>query len=254
MEKYFLNSNVIWLDCVDSTNEEAKRRIRGISKPTWIISKKQTQGKGRNGNSWFSSEGNFSGSLILFPTVERSQLHLYGFFLGVALYNALKKILNVGTEIRLKWPNDLLIENGKVAGILLESIYPSKRSAVALIIGVGVNLNSAPSFATNSVLKYNTQCVANFTNNNKINLLSFFRTFNYELIELEALIEEKKFHTILELWQARSTEIGTIIKFSNENGEIKSGKFLGLDEIGGLIVGENSGVKKIYSGDVYFGS
>ncbi len=253
MATHFLNSKVIWLDSVDSTNEEAKRRIKGLSKPTWIISKKQSKGKGRNGNSWFSSEGNFSGSLIFFPTVERSQFHLYGFFFGVALYNTLKKIIKDDIDIRLKWPNDLLIENGKVAGILLESIETSKKSCVGLIIGVGVNLNSAPSFAINSVLKYNTQCVANFLND-KINLLSFFRAFNDELIKLEANIKEKNLHTILKIWQTRSYDKGSIIKFSDKKGEIKVGTFLGLDEIGGLIVDENSGFKKIYSGDVYFGS
>ena len=137
MATHFLNSNVIWLNSVDSTNEEAKRRIKDFSKPTWIISKKQSKGKGRNGKSWFSSEGNFSGSLVFFPNVERSQLHLYGFFSGVALYNTLKKILKDGTDIVLKWPNDLLIENGKVAGILLESVYTNKNSSIGLIIGVG---------------------------------------------------------------------------------------------------------------------
>ena len=122
-----------------------------------------------------------------------------------------------------------------------------------MIIGVGVNLNTAPSFAINSDLKHNTQCVANFTDE-KINLVSFFGTFNRELIKLEAYIEEKKFHTILKLWQTRSYDRGAIIKFSGKKGEINSGIFLGLDEIGGLIVSESSGVKKIYSGDVYFGS
>ena len=253
MGRYFLNSNVIWLDSVDSTNEEAKRRSKDFSEPTWIISKKQNKGKGRNGNSWFSSEGNFSGSLVFFPNVEQSQLHLYGFFFGVALYNTLKNFLKDDTDIRLKWPNDLLIENGKVAGILLESVYINKEGGVGLIVGVGVNLNTAPIFATNSDLKYKPLCVANFTNE-KINLLSFFSTFNYELIKLEAYIEEKKIHTILKLWETRSYDKGATIKFSGKKGEIKSGIFLGLDEIGGLIVGESSGVKKVYSGDVYFGS
>ena len=122
MIKKFENSDVIWLDYVDSTNEEIKRRYQEFSKPTWIIAKKQNKGKGRNGNFWFSSKGNFSGSVIFFPTVERSYFHLYGFFVGVALYNTLKKIVNDGVDIRLKWPNDLMIENGKVGGILLESI------------------------------------------------------------------------------------------------------------------------------------
>ena len=253
MQTHFLNSNVIWLDSVDSTNEEAKRRIKDFSKPTWIIAKKQSKGKGRNGNRWFGSEGNFSGSLVFSPNIKRSKLHLYGFFLGVALYNTLKNFLKDDTNIRLKWPNDLLIENGKVAGILLESVYTNRKSDLGLIIGVGVNLNTAPSFATNSDLKYNTQCVANFTNE-EINLFSFFRTFNQELIKLEAYIDETKIHTILKLWETRSYDKGVIIKFSGKRGEIKSGIFLGLDEIGGLIVGESSGVKKVYSGDVYFGS
>ena len=67
-------------------------------------------------------------------------------------------------------------------------------------------------------------------------------------------LEEKKFQSILKLWQTRSYDRGAIIKFSGKKGEIKSGIFLGLDEMGGLMVRENSGIKKIYSGDVYFGS
>ena len=93
---------------------------------------------------------------------------------------------------------------------------------------------------------------SNFTNE-KIDLFSFFRTFNDELMKLEAYTEEKKFHTILKLWEKRSFEKGAIVKFSGKKGKIKSGIFLGLDEIGGLIVGESSGVKKVYFGDVYFG-
>ena len=66
----FLNNDVIWLESVDSTNEEIKRRIRKFSKTTWIIAKNQSKGKGRNGNSWSSGAGNFSGSVLLFPTIE----------------------------------------------------------------------------------------------------------------------------------------------------------------------------------------
>ena len=249
----FLNNDVIWLESVDSTNEEIKRRIRKFSKTTWIIAKNQSKGKGRNGNSWSSGAGNFSGSVVLFPTVERSYFHLYGFFVGVALHNTIKKIAKDGVDVRLKWPNDLMIENGKIAGILLESVQAPNSSRIGVIVGVGVNLNSAPKISADDTNRYNAQCVAKFTNN-KIDQLTFFSKFNDELKELGSFVAEKDLCSILDFWKLRSYDIGTVIKISDNKGGINTGTFLGLDEIGGLIVSDNSGTKRIYSGDVYFGS
>ncbi len=249
----FIDSDVICLESVDSTNEEIKRRIQGFAKPTWIISKKQSKGKGRNGKSWLSSAGNFSGSIIFFPTVERSLFHLYGFFFGVALYNTVKKIITSGVDIRLKWPNDLMIENGKVSGILLESVQFPNNINPGLIVGVGVNLNSSPNLNASDNSRYNTQCVANFTNY-KIDPIKFFCKFNDELIRLGSRVDENDLFSILDFWKRRSYDKGSILQISDSRGGFISGKFLGLDEIGGLIVRDNSGTKKIYSGDVYFGS
>ena len=249
----FLNNDVIWLESVDSTNEEIKRRIRKFSKTTWIIAKNQSKGKGRNGSSWSSGAGNFSGSVVLFPTVERSYFHLYGFFVGVALYNTIKKIVKDGVDIRLKWPNDLMIENGKVAGILLESVQSPNSRRIGVIVGVGVNLNSAPNINADDTKRYNTQCVAKFTNY-KIDQLTFFSKFKDELKELGSFVAEKDLCSILDFWKPRSYDIGTAIQISDNKGGINTGTFLGLDEIGGLIVSDNSGTKKIYSGDIYFGS
>ena len=253
MTKNFQNSDVIWLDYVDSTNEEIKRRFQEISNPTWIIAKKQTKGKGRNGNVWFSSSGNFSGSVIFFPTVERSFLHLYGFFFGVALHNTVKKITKDGVDIRLKWPNDLMIENSKVAGILLESIQSPQSNKIAVIVGIGVNLISHPNLNVGVKKRYNSQCVANFSNH-EICQVSFFNKFTDELKELERYVEENDLASILKLWKHRSYDKGTQIQVSDNKGGVNSGTFLGLDELGGLILRHNSGIKKIYSGDVYFGS
>ena len=253
MTKNFQNSDVIWLDYVDSTNEEIKRRFQELSNPTWIIAKKQTKGKGRNGNVWFSSSGNFSGSVMFFPTVERSFLHLYGFFFGVALHNTVKKITKDGVDIRLKWPNDLMIENSKVAGILLESIQSPQSNKIAVIVGIGVNLISHPNLNVDVKKRYNSQCVANFSNH-EICQVSFFNKFTDELKELERYVEENDLASILKLWKHRSYDKGTPIEVSDNKGGVNSGTFLGLDELGGLILRHNSGIKKIYSGDVYFGS
>lgn len=250
---HFLNSDVIWLESVDSTNEEIKRRIHEFTKPTWIIASKQSKGKGRNGNTWFSNYGNFSGSIIFFPTVEHTYFHLYGFFVGVALYNTIKKIVTNDVDIRLKWPNDLMIENCKVAGILLESVQESIYHKSGLIVGIGVNIISSPRLKTNSEKRYMTECLANFIDY-KINRSIFFSEFNDQLVKLGSRIPEENLSSILKLWQARSYDKGSKVQISDNKGEINSGTFLGLDEIGGLILGENTGVKKIYSGDVYFGS
>ena len=67
-------------------------------------------------------------------------------------------------------------------------------------------------------------------------------------------VDEKNLNSILRLWQARSYDKGSKVQVTDNKGKINSGSFLGLDEIGGLIFRENTGVKKIYSGDVYFGS
>ena len=91
--RQFINSDVICLESVDSTNDEIKRRIENINKTTWLLANSQTNGKGRNGNSWYSSEENFSGSIIFFPTILTSHFHLFGFFFGVALFNTIKKMV-----------------------------------------------------------------------------------------------------------------------------------------------------------------
>ena len=253
MKKNFLNTNVIWLDSVDSTNEEIKRRSKQFSKTTWIIAKTQSKGKGRNGNNWLSNYGNFSGSIIFFPTVEHTYFHLYGFLVGVALYDTVKEIVANGVDIRLKWPNDLMIENCKVAGILLESVQESIYHQRGLIIGIGVNIKSSPRLKTNSEKRYRTECLASFVDY-KINRSIFFSEFNDQLVKLGSSIPEENLSSILKLWQARSYDKGSKVQISDNKGEINSGTFLGLDEIGGLILGENTGVKKIYSGEVYFGS
>ena len=243
----------MWLECVDSTNEEIKRRINEFTKSTWIIANKQSKGKGRNGNTWFSNNGNFSGSIVIFPTVKHNYLHLYGFFVGVALYNTIKEIVTNDADIRLKWPNDLMIENCKVAGILLETIKTPKNATVGRIVGVGVNLNSSPNLNVSDKKRYGTQCVAKFTNN-KIDPVNFFSKFENEIESLGTHVKEKDLGFILNLWKRRSYDKGTTIQISDNRGGVNSGIFIGLDEIGGLIVSDSSGTKKIYSGDVYFRS
>ena len=116
-----------------------------------------------------------------------------------------------------------------------------------------LNLISHPNVNVDVKKRYNSQCVANFSNH-EICQVSFFNKFTDELKELERYVEENDLASILKLWKHRSYDKGTQIQVSDNKGGVNSGTFLGLDELGGLILRHNSGIKKIYSGDVYFGS
>ena len=238
-----LGKQIEYYQRIDSTNKEAWEIIdlEDITHGTIVITDNQLSGKGRNGNTWFSNYGNFSGSIIFFPTVEHTYFHLYGFFVGVALYNSIKKIVTNDVDIRLKWPNVLMIENCKVAGILLESVQGSICHTSGLIVGIGVNIISSPRLKNYSEKRYMTECLANFTDY-KINRSIFFSEFNDQLVKLGSRVPEENLSSILKLWQARSYDKGSKVQISDNKGEINSGTFLGLDEIGGLIVGENDGV------------
>ncbi|MEM6896208.1 MAG: biotin--[acetyl-CoA-carboxylase] ligase, partial [Pseudomonadota bacterium] len=128
----------IILDEVDSTMAEAARRAPALVGPTWILARHQSAAKGRRGRPWQQSTGNFAATLVM-PVAPRHAA-LRSFTASLALAEACAAF---GVDdLRLKWPNDVLVGGGKVAGILLEML-PNDR----LAIGIGVNLRHAPDAA-----------------------------------------------------------------------------------------------------------
>jgi BirA family transcriptional regulator, biotin operon repressor / biotin---[acetyl-CoA-carboxylase] ligase len=134
--------DVVELDEVDSTNAEAIRRAGGLLRPTWFFAHKQTAGRGRRGKPWVDPAGNFAATLMLRPDCTAQEAALRSFVAAVALKRTLAIYID-HTKIGLKWPNDVLLNGGKVAGILLESSGRGGRMDW-LAIGIGVNLRNAP--------------------------------------------------------------------------------------------------------------
>ena len=130
------------LDIVDSTNAEGRRAAAELDRPTWIMARMQTAGRGRLGRPWFSSLGNFSASLVI-PAENRRSASLRTFAAALALRDACVELAGGAGRFKLKWPNDLLLNRGKLAGILLECV--GETGSLHLIIGFGVNLASAPN-------------------------------------------------------------------------------------------------------------
>jgi len=126
---------------LDSTSEETKRRaLAGDPGRLWIVADRQTQGRGRHGRDWRSPAGNFHGSALVVEPCDTADAPQLGFVAGVAARAACEDFGARG--VRLKWPNDLVADGAKLAGILLEGCACAGRFAVS--VGIGVNLASHP--------------------------------------------------------------------------------------------------------------
>jgi len=140
--------SVAIFDEIDSTNEEARRRAAtGERGPLWIWARRQTAGRGRRGREWESPDGNLMATLLIAPGVSPADAARLSFVAALAVYD-LVHATAARAAIRVKWPNDVLVDGKKVAGILLESSGHEGHEILPwLAIGIGINLIHAPSTA-----------------------------------------------------------------------------------------------------------
>jgi BirA family transcriptional regulator, biotin operon repressor / biotin---[acetyl-CoA-carboxylase] ligase len=126
---------------IDTTMDEARRRYRvGARHRLWIVADRQEAGRGRGGRPWASPVGNLHMTLLTPTAIALREQPKLGFAAGVALAEAAEALLPPVVEVRLKWPNDLLLDGGKASGILLEG----HGGGAAVAIGIGVNVTAHP--------------------------------------------------------------------------------------------------------------
>ena len=250
-------------DTLGSTNEEALARARaGESGPLWIAARHQTAGRGRRGRSWETPEGNLAASLLMPVPGEPHLAATLGFAAGLALEEALASAVpqlrvRVGLDasessadasrrIRLKWPNDLLLDGGKIAGILLEgtSSGPGRN---AVVIGFGVNVVGVPAdhlpYPAVSLAEYGCALTAE----------DLFERLSDAWLMLESLWDGGLgFDRIRQRWLARAAGLGAPIAVRNGENVYK-GIFETIDEQGRLVVhGEDGTRRLVAAGDVHF--
>lgn len=128
-------------DALDSTNAEALRVARtGERGPMWITAARQSAGRGRRGRTWVSEPGNLYASLLLTDPAPPEHAAELSFVAALAAHDAIAgRILGVANRLRLKWPNDLLIDRNKCAGILVEG------EGAVVAVGIGVNCSHHPA-------------------------------------------------------------------------------------------------------------
>lgn len=119
-------------DTLSSTQDEARKTFNDFSEGTIILAKQQTKGRGKPGNVWFSPLGGLYFSIILKPKKDINDL----LYITKAVAQVIVSVISFyGVSAKIKMPNDVLIDNKKIAGILIEKIKE------VLIIGIGINLN-----------------------------------------------------------------------------------------------------------------
>jgi BirA family transcriptional regulator, biotin operon repressor / biotin---[acetyl-CoA-carboxylase] ligase len=223
---------VITYDEIDSTNSEAMRRVAaGERGPLWILAHRQTAGRGRSGRAWASPKGNFSGSLIFEPGCAPAIVPQLSLLAGIAVHRAIEAMWPEGAasrRLRLKWPNDLLIDGAKVAGILVEST--NFGAGLVAVVGIGTNIRQRPDVADRGVT-----CLAAHSPDPPT--VDQFHAILAACLSdcLQTWQSGTGFEALRVEWLARAGSIGDPIAVNTGSGPV-AGTFAGLDTDGALLL------------------
>jgi BirA family biotin operon repressor/biotin-[acetyl-CoA-carboxylase] ligase len=252
-------------DSVGSTNAEAlAAAAAGDPGGQWFAALQQTAGRGRRGRPWASPHGNLAASLLLVPDADPAVAATLGFVAGVALHRALAAVLPKGlvklgldgadghadgapARIALKWPNDVLADGAKLAGILLEAQKrPDGRHAV--VIGFGVNVVAAPEGLPYPAVSLAALGMAR-------DAAAVFEALSDAWVESFALWRDGDgIADVLARWRSAAAGIGAPVAVSGRDGVVR-GVFESIDELGRLLVrADDQSLIAITAGDVHFGA
>ncbi len=235
--------NLFLLDEIDSTNKYAMKLAKeGAPEGTVVFTAYQTAGRGRLNRSWFSSRGeNLLISLILRPkqnieTIQRISLAVAVILLE-ATHSYLKKYGYPQLDLRLKWPNDLLVGDKKLAGILTESIL-RENSLEAVIVGIGLNLNFRAEKMPQEIR--HTATSIRIETGKHVDVDRFFTHLLYHFEQAYLKLERNGYADVVDKWKAYNRQEGQdIIIRIGETDE--HGRFVDVNSSGHLLYQDDKG-------------
>lgn len=244
-----IGKKIHYFPVIDSTNSKAYQlALQGASEGEFVISESQESGKGRLGRKWFSPPYlNLYISIILRPNILPNKASMITLLSAVATAEAIKNYLNISPTI--KWPNDILINGKKVAGVLNE-INSEMDRIHFIILGIGVNINIDKDTFPVDLRKSATSLRI------ETGKIISRKEFTCKLLhEIEIWYEtflEKGGQPIIESWKKWANIKGKNVKVSSFN-EIIYGKAIDIDSEGALFIeSENGELKRIVAGDVEY--
>ena len=244
------------IDSIPSTNTELRARIPGLSAPMLLAAEVQTAGRGRAGRHWHSAPGDSLCFSLAWPfRGPIARLSGLSLAVGVAIAETLRVL---GWPVQLKWPNDLLLDGGKLGGVLIETAHQSGESSPVLwaVIGVGLNVrtnparDSLPGVAAAALLPaaqtgHDTGTVDDAMNRNHL-LAALTDGLSAALTEFD--------HDGLSLftgrWQSLHAHQGQPVCIVEQDEVLQQGIARGIDEMGCLLLDTRAGRIAVLAGDI----
>jgi BirA family biotin operon repressor/biotin-[acetyl-CoA-carboxylase] ligase len=251
-------------ETIGSTNAEALARARaGEAGRFWVATANQSAGRGRRGRPWATPPGNLAATVLTIVKADTMLGATLGFVAGLALDESLRRVapgLALATaldaveaghgqqdRLRLKWPNDVLLDGKKLAGILLEA-EPLAGGRLAVAAGIGVNVVSAPEG-----LPFPATALAAL--GIPVDAPGVFEALSDAWAGLERIWDGGRgFATIRDLWLDRAAGVGEAVAVK-AGGEVRTGVFETIDRDGRLVIRADDGSRRLISaGEVHFGT
>ncbi|OON98782.1 MAG: biotin--[acetyl-CoA-carboxylase] ligase [Epulopiscium sp. Nele67-Bin004] len=236
---------IIYYDEVTSTNEVAKLLVsRQVEDGTVVVAETQTAGKGRLGKVWNSPRGvGIWLSIILYPPIETSEMSKLGLIASIAMCNTLQEITD--QHIKIKWPNDLVLNEKKICGILCELVSIGDKKS-AIIVGIGVNVNTSV-FEDNLPYASSLFLECGVTFDRKQIIDKFVPLFENMY---NKFLEYKTFEVFLDEYKNLCLNLGKVAYIQNKDKQYVA-NIISINNNGNLVVkDEEEKVFEIFSGEV----
>ena len=234
----WLGRDILILEQASSTNAVALSSIGQRQSGSIILAETQKEGRGRLSRSWASPPGGIWMSLVLRPNIPLSRVYRINMAASVSICRAISDKL--GLEAGIKWPNDILIQEQKLCGILTELGAQMDRLDYA-VVGVGLNANNDPA-AFPSQWRSTSLAARLGKSIDRCALIAAI------LNEMEQALDDMESHELYEQWRSRSLTLGKRVRISSAEGEL-IGQVLDLDQDGALILEQGGDRRRILAGD-----
>ena len=244
----FTGRSFLFLDEVDSTNSLVLRRRDLLATPGLVVcAERQLKGRGRKERAWYSSiRGNLYASLVIHPSLPQGVIPCITILAGLAVFRALCAL---GLErLGIKWPNDVLVRDRKVCGILSESRH-TEEGRIAVVVGVGINIRGGPEDFPPELRPLVTTLEKEGITAERDRVLELLLD---ELDDILVRVHGQGPGWAFRAWEEASCSLGRTVSFQ-ARGQGLRGRIQGLDENGRLLVAvEGGGLIPVSSGEITY--